>query len=493
MEYLIGIDIGTGSAKAIAVDLNGLIVSTHQVYYETEVSEVGFNEQDPEQIWLAFKTCLLTVSTELGNSPIAISLSTAMHSLILSAQDGTLLSPLITWADSRGASIAERIKESEIAEGLYSRTGTPIHAMSPLCKIIWFKENEPAIMQQTSKFLSIKEFIWHKLFGDYIVDHSVASSTGYFNILDLEWDLPALQLAGIRKEHLSKLVLTSYMRSGIGVIDQDLRIFEESNFLIGASDGCLANLGSFATESGVAALTIGTSGAVRVVSRTPIINYPAMTFNYILDENNFICGGPVNNGGSALKWLLTNVFQEPELTTLIYEELFESLKDLDAGSERLIFLPYLTGERAPLWNSDSCGTFFGLTQQHSKPQLAKAVLEGVCFALFDVLQAVQQSSGEITQLNISGGFVQSDVWMQILADITGKQLHLVQKEDASAIGAVMLASKILDLGVTFPDSSSRIIRPDLANHERYQKIFPIFKELYHSLSPLMKKLKHLKL
>jgi gluconokinase len=491
MEYLLGIDIGTGSTKAIAVDLRGVTLSTQHVYYETKLSDAGCSEQDPEEIWRAFKTCLLTLANEFGSGPIAVSLSSAMHSIILAGEDDRLLTPLITWADSRSADVAQRIKDSNLAEDLYSRTGTPIHAMSPLCKIIWFREHQPATMDKAYRFFSIKEFIWYKLFGEYAVDYSIASSTGYFNIFDLKWDLQALNLAGITENRLSKLVPTDYLRSGFDLRDQSLNIFADSRFLIGASDGCLANLGSFATEQGIAALTIGTSGAVRIGSRTPIINYPAMTFNYILDADYFICGGPVNNGGSAVRWLLKNVFEESELTERVYQELFESIKAVEAGNDGVIFLPYLAGERAPLWDSDSCGTFFGLTLKHGKSHLAKAVLEGICFALYDVMQVVQNSAGAITRLKISGGFVQSDVWMQLLADITGKELVLAQKEDASAIGAVMLASKTLGLGITFSDSNELIILPDSAKHERYQKIFPIFKELYHTLSPIMKKLKHL--
>jgi gluconokinase len=490
MEYILGIDIGTGSTKAVAVNLKGETLSSHQVYYDTSAPEPGFSEQDPEEIWLAFKTCLLSVFSELAVSPLAISIGTAMHSLILTGEDDELLSPMLTWADSRSADIASRIKSSDIAEDLYRHTGTPIHAMSPLCKLIWFREHQPALMEKAFKFLSIKEYIWHKLFDEYAIDYSIASSTGLFNIISLKWHSQALELAGVTEAKLSKLVATDYVRSGSELNDQTLIDFTTTHFVIGASDGCLANLGSFATEPGVAALTIGTSGAVRVASRTPIVNYPAMTFNYILDKEYFICGGPVNNGGSVIQWLLKNVFEESELTEEVYNQFFESISKVQPGSEGVVFLPYLSGERAPIWDSDSCGTFFGLRLRHSKPQLARAVLEGVCFALNDVLQVVQNSADAITQINISGGFVQSEVWMQMLADITGKKLVLVQKEDASAIGAVFLAAKTLHLDLSFAGTAPQSIIPNAVNHEHYRKIFPIFKELYHSLSPLMKKLQH---
>ena len=488
MEYILGIDIGTGSTKAVALNLKGETLAVHQVYYETTSPQPGFSEQDPEVIWLALKTCMLALYNELDAQPLAVSLSSAMHSLILAGEDAELLSPMITWADSRSSTIASRIKSSSIGKNLYERTGTPIHAMSPLCKIIWFKENLPDIFKKTRRFLSIKEYIWYKLFGEFVIDYSIASSTGLFDICNLNWDSEALSVAGICREQLSFLVATDYVRTGLDLRDEGLNVFAPTQFVVGASDGCLANLGSFATEPGIAALTIGTSGAVRVASRTPITQYDAMIFNYVLEKDSFICGGPINNGGSAVQWLLKNILQETELTGAVYDQLFESINNVKAGSDGVLFLPYLSGERAPLWDSESCGTFFGIRLQHDKSQLCRAVLEGICFTLNDVLQVVEKNSEAITQLNISGGFVKSEVWMQMLADITGKKLVLVQEEDASAIGGVYLAAKILKLSMQTSNAGLRTILPHAGNHETYQKIFPIFKELYHTLSPLMKKL-----
>jgi gluconokinase len=491
MEYILGIDIGTGSTKAVALNLKGETIAVHQVYYETTSPQTGFSEQDPDVIWLAFKTCLLTLYDELAVQPLAISIGSAMHSLILADENADLLSPMINWADSRSSTIASRMKNSPIGKHLYERTGTPIHAMSPICKIIWFKENQPEVFEKAKRFFSIKEYIWYKLFGDFVIDHSIASSTGLFNILSLDWDLEAVDLAGISTSQLSRLVATDYVRSGVDLSDDSLNVFTPTQFVIGASDGCLANLGSFATEPGIAALTIGTSGAVRVASRTPITQYDAMIFNYVLEKDFFICGGPINNGGSAVQWLLKNVLQEPELSGAVYDQLFQTIENVKAGSDGVVFLPYLSGERAPLWDSDSCGTFFGLRLQHDKSQMCRAVLEGICFTLYDVLQVVESNSETITQLNISGGFVKSDVWVQMLADITGKKLVLVQEEDASAIGAVYLAARILKLDLSGSSAELRTIFPNPGNHETYQRIFPIFKDLYRTLSPLMNKLHRL--
>src|SRR5688500_8717114 len=153
--------------------------------------------------------------------------------------------------------------------------------MSPLSKIIWFKENEPELFNATHKFISIKEFIWLRLFHIYEVDHSIASATGLMNIESLQWNTNALTLAGINVDQLSVLVDTSHVRSNIDpVVANEIGIESTTPCVIGASDGCMANLGSFATQPGIAALTIGTSGAIRVASKKPLYNFEAMTFNY---------------------------------------------------------------------------------------------------------------------------------------------------------------------------------------------------------------------
>ena len=159
------------------------------------------------------------------------------------------------------------------------------------------------------------------------------------------------------------------------------------------------------------------------------------------------------------------------------------------AAKRLIFLPYLTGERAPIWDSESCGAFFGVKLQHGRGHFSRAVLEGICFALKDVLDAVQQNSEPITQINISGGFVKSAVWVQTLADITAKKLAIVQPEDASAVGAALMAMKATGLIRHYPTSTGRqhVFKPALGNAEVYDRNFKVYKQLYTDLKGTMHK------
>lgn len=491
-QYAIGVDIGTGSTKAVAINDSGEVIAVSQFHYYTNNPQRGYSEQDPEVIWKAFVNSLQAIIGKMVAVPAVISLSSCMHSLIVIDNNLDVITNLITWADTRSEKIADEIRRSTEAEKIYKATGTPIHSMSPLCKIIWLKENASAIFKNAFKFISIKEFIWHKLFNAWQVDHSIASATGLFNIENFKWNNASLKSADISQDQLSHLVPTNFIRKDlISSAASLLNIPDDIPFCIGASDGCLANIGSNAIEPGIAAVTIGTSGAVRIANFSPVFNFKAMIFNYVLDKKTFICGGPVNNGGNVVQWVFKTLLDIPEPGVTDYEEFFKVVDAVPSGCNGLLFLPYLNGERSPLWDEKACGCFFGIRSHHINTHFMRAALEGICYALKNVLQTVEKSTNNINQLNVSGGFVHSKTWMQILADITGKKVCLIQTEDASAIGAALLGTKAMNLQDHYLIQNlenNLLIEPDLDNHELHKKYYDIFKNLYEPLKGSMHQL-----
>jgi len=488
-KYIIGIDIGTGSSKAVAMDSKGTIIGNSQFFYPTESPQPGFSEQDPKVIWNAFADCIKKIVSELKSSPISISLSSAMHSLLAIDKNNNAISPLITWADTRSGDIAKKIRKMPEAEKLYEATGTPIHSMTPLCKIMWLKENAAEIFQSAFKYISIKEFIWYKLFKVYEIDHSIASATGLFNIETLKWNDFSLQLCDINASQLSEIVPTNFLRKNIdSSVLSLLNISPDTSFCIGASDGCTANVGSYAVEKGTAALTIGTSGAVRIASSKPIFDFVSMSFNYLLDEKTFICGGPVNNGGNVVDWLFEAILNNPKPSEKDFENLFKRIETVPPGSEGLIFLPYLFGERAPVWDEKSSGIFFGVKSSHTNAFFLRATIEGVCYSMKQVMNIVESSTNKILQLNVGGGFIHSKTWMQILADITGKKLAVIESEDSSAIGAALInmkALKMIEEYDALQPKNDLLVEPDLENHKIYEKYYSVFKNLYKPMKDLM--------
>lgn len=496
-KYFIGIDLGTGSTKAIAVGAGGAVLCTSQKHYPITTPQPGHSEQNPCLIWEAFVFCINETISKLGQSPTAISFSAAMHSVMAIDVTGAPISNALLWSDARSGEIAQSIRKSTQAENIYRHTGTAIYAMSPLCKIIWWRYNDQDLYAKAFKFISIKEYIWYRLFGVYEVDHAIASATGLLDILTRDWYGEALELAGITSYRLSNPVPTKHYRFLPAVSHELPTVDLNTAFVIGASDGCCANLGGNAIAPGLGALTIGTSGAVRVGSPNPIYNFEAMTFNYILDEEIFICGGAVNNGGSAMDWLVKDFLKLSHITPNIYEQLFETISTVPAGSNGLLFLPYLYAERAPVWDAKASSAFLNIDVKHQQQHFLRAAVEGICYALNDVLSKIETPSQPIEYMVISGGFISSREWVQILADVTGKKLIIQQAEDASAMGAVYLAMQALNIAPFNmkhnAEPATAIILPDGGNHAVYKKAFEVYRQLYKNLRQsmhLMHELKH---
>ncbi|MET3980140.1 gluconokinase [Mucilaginibacter sp. UYP25] len=490
-KYFVGIDLGTGSTKAVAIDSAGSTLETAQSFYPTSNPKAGYSEQNPDLIWRAFINCISKITTNLNAPPAAISFSAAMHSIMPVDEQGNALADAMLWSDARSGEIAQKLRDSVDGEELYKHTGTAIYAMSPLCKIMWLRQNEAERFNKAYKFISIKEYVWFKLFGVFEVDYSMASAMGMFDVLKLKWYDKALSLAGISDTKLSTPVNTGNIRyiSSAHILPG---IDTQTAFVIGASDGCCANLGGNAVTPGIGALTIGTSGAVRVGSKTPVYNYGAMTFNYLLNADTFICGGAVNNGGAAVDWLLKDFLKLDYVSDENYKYLFKAIDNVKPGSDGLVFLPYLYAERAPIWDAKASGAFININFKHQQQHFLRAALEGICFALNDVLKAVESTEQPINEIVISGGFISSATWVQLLADITGKKLVMLQSGDSSAIGAIYLAMEALGIdykSIADKEAKDRVVvTPNQEAHAVYSKIFPIYKKLYTDLKSSMHQL-----
>jgi gluconokinase len=483
-EYFLGIDIGTSSVKALAITATGNVLTSKQVAYPLTRSGDDQYEQDPEIVWNAFVNVINHIEESIKSPAFGVAISSAMHSLILIDKNHKPLTPSITWADQRAAAVANKILRSSVAEMLYEQSGTPIHAMSPLCKIIWFKENDPEKFSQAAKFISIKEYIWYKLFGTYEIDYAMASATGLLDITKLDWNDNAISLAGINQVNLSQIVSTDHVRSYAGGV-ASLQTKAGVRFVISATDGCMANLGSFATDDKILAVTIGTSGAVRITSKRPIYNFDAMTFNYLLNEDTFICGGPTNNGGVVLKWFAKYLLNKTVETPEEFGLLLADLADIEPGSSGLLFLPYVFGERAPIWNSEANGVFYGIHSGHTQKHFTRAVVEGISMALYSIFIKMNV---DIDRIHVSGGFVRSHEWLQIIADVFNKDVHLINTGDASALGAAYHGMKTLGMIHNYDQVNTRItkiVQPNSNDHEIYKQSFQKFIKVYQSLSSLM--------
>ena len=312
------------------------------------------------------------------------------------------------------------------------------------------KHEQPDIYQNTAMFADIKTYIFYQLYGKYVIDHSMASATGMFNLQQLDWDQEALELLGISASQLPQLVSTTHILKGMKKRYATLMgIDENTPVVVGASDGVLSNLGVNSYKKGEVAVTIGTSGAIRTVIDKPRTDYKGRIFCYVLDEDHYVIGGPVNNGGVILRWLRDELLaSEVETAKRLgvdpYDVLTKIASRVKPGADGLIFHPYLAGERAPLWNANARGSFFGLTLSHQKEHMIRAALEGVLYNLYTVYLALIEVMNETPNtIKATGGFAKSEVWRQMMADIFDTDVIVPESYESSCLGACVLGLKAL--------------------------------------------------
>lgn len=482
MNCILAVDIGTTSTKGLLVQPSGEVVVSAFAPYETSYPQTGYAEQDAPTLLKAAKKVIQDCAKERSKDIRGLSFSCAMHSLIVVDEKGKALSPVILWGDTRSAQQAKQLRASKEGDAIYQATGTPIHPMSPLCKLMWMKENDTSLFQSASRFISIKEYLLFHLTGEWAIDYSLASSTGLFDIHQLNWMPQALKQAGIDESKLSRCVSPYHqIKLANEKIASELHLPVNTPFVMGGSDGCLANLGSSVMEPGELSITIGTSGAARMTSKNFCGDKQQRIFNYRLDEEYFITGGATNNGSVLLSWFTEQILQEEQTPA----QLLDRAMKVKAGAEGLLFLPYILGERAPFYNPDARGIYFGVAQHHSVEHMLRALIEGICFEIKTIAIAIEESSGmEIKQVVASGGFSKSDSWVQLLADILGKEINVNDPNDASSIGAAIIGFKSLGIEMNFKsDRTAKLFHPDMFKHEFYQQHFKLFVTLTDSLQP----------
>ena len=445
----VGMDLGTTSLKAVAFDGDCQEIARASRAVERTSSEEGAAEQDPHAVVQAAHDALAEVTAEAqrqGYVVSAVGLSAAMHSLIPVGGDDKPLGPALLWMDTRPEAEADALWKMPEGQAAYTRTGTPISAMAPLVKLCWLRGARPGVFQQAVRFVSLKEWLWHSWFGVWEVDASIASATGLFNLQNRDWDAGALQLAGIDAAKLSKPVDPTFTRQAKE--SETLRkagLPDDAAIVIGASDGPLANLGVGAVDASRMVLTIGTSCAVRMGCDKPLTDVASRIFCYVLADHRFIAGAPGNSGGDVLAWLSRSLFGShppADVRTPQDDHRLTTLLDAaaSASDEHLLFLPYVAGERAPIWQADATGSMSGLRLSHTAAHVMRAAVEGILFNMRWMSERLFELLGRPSELLATGKVLEVAWIRQLTADIFGLPVRFPGGADASATGAATLAN-----------------------------------------------------
>lgn len=436
MDNIIGIDIGTTHAKLVVVNRENKIIFMVKQNCRSYTDEAGMHEQDAEEIYALVFSLLQQCLANIPATVIScISFSSAMHSLLAVNENGTPLMRAITWADNRAATVAAQLRESDVGSALFAQTGTPIHAMTPFCKLVWLKEEQPELFKKAYKFISIKEYIFNRLFNEYVIDEAMACGTGMFNLHTRKWNEASLQVAGISEEQLSSVVPVFYAQNSFRAeIKEQLGLHDDLYCIAGCSDGSAAQLGSGALGDDDVCVTIGTSGAIRKFIHSPIVHAQQKIFTYLLTDGWYFSGGPTNNGGVVLQW-----FGSVFLHNVLFDELYDTIISLAKGSvpgaHGLLFIPYINGERAPVWNSGVTGSFSGIKNMHTIHDFARAAIEGILLNLREVYDYLPNHQ-TTKAIYANGGFFNSPFMAQLLADMFGVKVLIQKDADSSCMGAV---------------------------------------------------------
>jgi gluconokinase len=503
-SWFVGIDLGTGSCKAAAVDESGKVLGFGAGEYPGAEAQARWQEQDAHELLKAVIASVRQAVERSGARPErcgGMSIGGALHSVMAMDERDQPLTGVITWADGRAVKQAEAVAATETGRRLYQETGCPAHGMYPLYKVLWLRENRPEVFRSARRYVSAKEYVGFRLTGAWQVDYSLAAGSGFLNTYTLKWSDPALDLAGIRQGQLSPLAAPVAQLGRLQPeVAAPMRIPVHTPVVMGSSDAVNSSLGAGAVEPFQATLMVGTSGALRVVAPRPVLDRKARSWCYAIDEAHWLLGGAINNGGVALSWLRDFLNQaiarDPGAQPLSFDDILALAESAPAGSGGLICLPFFAGERSPNWNLNARAVFFGMSLAHEARHLARALLEGIALRFKSLLEVITELGLDVRQIIASGGFTQSELWLQVMADALGRELSVPVWGETSVLAAAFWpflsgggAASIGDMRnwVQF----SRIQRPVPEYAAVYDRVYPLYAELYRSLAGAFDKIARL--
>ncbi len=362
--------------------------------------------------------------------------------------------------------------------------------MYPLYKIMWLRDNAPAVFRKAWRFVTAKEYVFSRLTEEYLVDYCLAAGSGLLNTHSLTWESLCLDAAGIRQDQLCPPVSPLTIHHGLDPqIAGQMGVRQDVPVVLGSSDAANSNIGAGAVSPWQATCMIGTSGAYRVLCPQPILDRQARSWCYAVDEGHWLVGGAINNGGVALSWLrdgLNQALSGFAAQSLSFEDILALAGRAPAGSGGIICLPFFAGERSPHWNLNARATFFGMNLSHDATHLSRALVEGVAFRFKSLSDVLAEVGVDVRQVTASGGFTQSDFWLQVVTDVLNREMIVPSWGETSGLGAAfwaMLGTGCVTGLQQMADfvKPQRSCRPRKEKAELYRKIYPLYRRLYRSL------------
>jgi xylulokinase len=495
MSYFLGIDVSTTATKALLMNSAGQVVAVATTEYPFETPRPLWSEQHPDLWWGGAQKSIRAVLAKAGvggEQVGGIGLTGQMHGLVLLDEAGNVLRPAILWNDQRTQAQCDEIHRVIGKELFIQITGNVSLTGFTASKILWVKQNEPEVYAKVRHILLPKDYVRYKLTGGYTMDKADGAGTVLFDIKSRDWSPQILRSLGIDPVWMPPTYegpqVTGYVSPEAAVA---IGLKVGTPVMAGGGDQAAQAVGVGAVTEGIVALTLGTSGVVFATANGAFIEPQGRlhAFCHSVPDKWHLMGVMLSAAGS-LRW-----YRDTFAPGLGYDELLAPTAEIPAGSDGLLFLPYLTGERTPHPDPLARGAFVGLTVRHGMAHTTRAVLEGVAFGLKDSFELMKSAGlGQITQVRVSGGGAKSPLWRQILADVFGCELVTVNTTEGAAYGAALLAA--VGVGVFSEveaacEAAVRLTGSTLPVPERvkaYDKIYPVYRELYPALKSSFAKL-----
>lgn len=501
-KYILAHDLGTTGNKATIYNLKGVLCASETINYPTYYPKSSYVEQDPKDWYKAIceSTKRLLKVSKISKEDIAcICFSGQMMGCLLVDEKGKPLRNMITWADTRSRKQEQLMIEKLGMEYVYKVTGHRISASYSAAKLLWIRDNEPEVYKLAHKMLQAKDYIVYCLTGNYVTDYSDAGGTNLFDIENKVWSKDIVQKLDIDMSLLPDVRPSTDI---VGHVTQkaamDCSLLTGTPVVIGGGDGTCACVGAGVVDIGSAYNVLGTSSWISSASIKPVFEKDMKTFNWVhLDEKLYTPCGSMQAAGFSYNWFMDTFYKTLcEITgdiDNIHDIIAEDVMQSKPGANGLLYMPYLLGERSPIWNLDARGAFIGLSAMTTKKDMARAVLEGVGYNLKVILEALDPDN-KIESITMIGGGAQGKVWLQILADIWGRQLLIpTYLEEATSMGAAVCGGVGIGVFMDFSVMKSfntikETVEPNKDNEQIYSKMYAAFNNAYDGLAQTYKEL-----
>ncbi len=496
MAYLLGIDVGTSSLKAVLIDESGATAGSAAEEYAFSTPRPLWAETDPEVWWQAFLKVapnLLETAKITGGEIAAIGLSGQMHGLVLLDAEGKVLRPCIMWNDQRCAAQCAAIMERVGEAKALALTGKPFLPSFTAGKILWVSDEEPDIYSKTAKALLPKDYFRYRLSGEFFSEVSDASGTCLLDVSKRQWSEEMLDACKIPSEWLPEVTESTVVSARLSSEAASLTgLLEGTPIVGGAGDQAAGAVGTGMVNEGDISVTLGTSGVVFAASDVCRLDPERKLHSYChAVPGKWHLMGVVLSAAGSFQWYRDvlcgeETAIEKETGRDAYELLTEAASNVAAGSEGLLFLPYLTGERTPHPDPHARGVFFGLTRRHGKAHMTRALLEGVTYALRDSLELMKRLDIKPDQVVASGGGAKSAFWRQMMADVFELKISTQNATEGAAFGAAILAGVGAGIFPSVEEACAQCIRTTGEttpgpNTKVYKDFYPRFRSLYPAL------------